>query len=37
PGSGSDPVVVTFSTAGDFAYYCTRHLASMQGVVYVVE
>jgi plastocyanin len=26
---------VTFNNVGDFPYYCTVHLASMQGVIYV--
>ena len=35
PGSGTTPVTVTLSSAGDFPYFCTIHLSSMAGVVYV--
>lgn len=39
PITGNTPangeVVITFSDAGDFPYYCVNHGSSMQGVVYV--
>lgn len=35
PGAGTTPVTATFASAGVFPYYCTIHLDSMQGVVYV--
>lgn len=39
PITGNTPangeVVVTFSEAGEYPYYCTNHGSSMQGVVYV--
>ncbi len=35
PGSGSSAVDVTFSTVGEYPYYCLVHKLSMQGVVYV--
>ena len=34
-GSGTTPFVVTLGTAGTYPYFCSIHLSSMQGVVYV--
>ena len=35
PGADSTPVVVTFSSAGDYGYFCGIHTGSMTGAVFV--
>ena len=36
PGADIAPVDVAFTTAGEFPYFCTVHLAAMSGIVFVV-
>ncbi|MDH5377603.1 MAG: hypothetical protein OEX00_04710 [Gammaproteobacteria bacterium] len=35
PMSGTNPVPITFTSTGDFPYYCSSHPSTMKGVVYV--